>query len=206
MLCAANLPFMSRAISSHLTVGFERLAYHAVKKIMPDKAIVKLFGTAATTGYDAYTGNKFNKINSLASDLHARLSSDISQEYYSAHDTGDAGLDIAAWVPFDDGAGNQLLVLAQAGCTCNEKEMLDKQYESSSEKWCKKIIGISPISMMITPVCYRQVEGKWIKPADILSVFIDRIRVVNLLSEHPTNLKANDIPSFNKICDFGKNA
>jgi hypothetical protein len=205
LLCAANLSFVKQ-VASDLTTGFERLAYHVVKKIMSDQATVKLFGTAKTTGYESYTGSKYCKIKKLASDLNARISSDISKNTYSANDTGDDGLDIAAWVPFKDNVANQLLILAQAGCTCDENEMLNKQYGCDPDKWKNKIPGITPISMMITPVCYRNTEGKWVNPTNVISVFIDRIRVMQLLADFVPELKNKSISSLEDIFENYKDA
>ncbi len=205
LLCAANLSFVKQ-MSSELTTGFERLAYHVVKKIMPDQAIVKLFGTAKTAGYDSYTGNKYCKIKKLAFDLNANMSPDISTDTFSPNDTGDAGLDIAAWVPFNDDVANQLLILAQAGCTCDEDEMLNKQYGCAPDKWKRYLLGTTPINMMITPVCYRDIGGKWIKPTDIISIFIDRIRVMQLLADFVPELKDNNISSLDKIFESYRDA
>lgn len=198
LLCAANLSFVKQ-VTGDLTTGFERLAYHVVKKMMPDQAIVKLFGTAKTTGYESYAGNKYCKIKDLASDLNARISSDISENTYSTNDTGDDGLDIAAWVPFKDNVANQLLILAQAGCTCDEEEMFKKQYGCDPDKWKNKISGITPTKMMITPVCYRNIEGKWVNPTNVVSIFIDRIRVMQLLADFVPELKDKNISSLDKI-------
>lgn len=194
LLFASNLPFLSSQDNSSLTKGFERLAYRAIKNLMPTNATIALFGTAATKQYKSYQGNKYKKICSFATDLSASVN--IDSTTYQSKDSGDGGLDVAAWVDFRDKAPNQLLVLAQAGCTCDEDDMLKKQYDVNQDKWKQRIRGIWPINMMITPLCYRSAGGQWVKPDDIVSVFIDRIRLMRLLADQVTDFTNDDIPLF----------
>ncbi len=199
LLYSANLPFVSQSDSSALSKGFERLAYRAVKKMMPPSAQIALFGTAATGSYKCYTGSKYEKLGCFADELDTKLNSEITSSTYPPTDNGDGGLDVVAWIPFNDRSANQPLLLAQAGCTCDESTMLSKQHEVDQNKWRQKIDGIWPINMMITPLCYRGAGGKWVKPTEIVSIFIDRIRLMILLSDQAPDFTHEDIPFFAQL-------
>lgn len=199
LLYSANLPFLSKSDSNALSTGFERLAYRAVKKMMPANSEIALFGTAATDSYKCYTGSKYEKFVNFADELNTKLNSEITRSTYPPTDNGDGGIDVVAWVPFNDRSANQPLLLAQAGCTCDEKTMLSKQHEVGLNKWRRQIDGIWPINMMITPLCYRGAGGKWVKPTEIVSIFIDRIRLMILLSDQAPDFTNEDIPLFSAI-------
>lgn len=183
LLRAANLSFHEKSHSKALTTGFERLAYHALEVLFPPAAKIALFGTAGHEAYNCYPGKKYEKLCAFAKDMGTKVDADhISEETYPDQDSGDDGLDIAAWYPFDDHATHFPLILAQAGCTANEKDMLAKQYEVDARTWANKIRDIWPVSMMLTPQCYRKASGGWVQPAKVASIFVDRVRLMILLS------------------------
>ncbi|MBM9615518.1 hypothetical protein JWJ90_14635 [Desulfobulbus rhabdoformis] len=161
LLRSANLSFHTRSDRSNLTKGFERIAYHAVEELIPSKATVALFGTASHDAYKCYTGmRKYEKLCAFANDMGTCINDyNITEDTYPDQDSGDDGLDVAAWYPFDDYAAHFPLILAQAGCTADEKEMIAKQHEVHPRTWTNKIRNIIPVAMMITPQCYRDASS-----------------------------------------------
>lgn len=198
-LYAANLPFISVSERSSLTTGFERLSCFALKEMVPERAICGAFGTASTNGFRQYTGNIYTRMRQLAEDLNTRLSSDIQPDTFAPTATGDRGLDAVAWFPFDDNAGHQPLFLAQAGCSCDAQTMLNKQNNVCPKIWGNRIKNICPVSMLFTPQCYRKADGSWVKPAEIKSIFIDRIRMMLLLGPRLDDLPTGEFPLYNDI-------
>ncbi len=199
ILRAANLAFHTKEDEKALTTGFERIAYHVLEELMPPSAKVALFGTAGHNEYKCYPGNKYTKLCAFADEMGTRLDREnINEHTYAAQDTGDDGLDVAAWYPFNDKATHFPLFLAQAGCTASEKGMLDKQFEVDAHSWGQRIRQIWPLSMMVTPQCYRQANGRWEQPAKIVTVFIDRIRIMILLRTKAGEFTDKKLPLYSE--------
>lgn len=197
LLVAANLPFITDdSIEKQLTKGFERLAYYAVVNMLPSFCEVRIFGTAATEGMKAYKGKKLEKLQALAADIGVKLTDDMLESPINPHDSADEGIDIAAWLPFCDYAGHGPLFLSQAGCTADEQEMLAKQNEVRSQVWKNIIRHIYPTPVMLTPACYRNASGNWVKPHKITSIFLDRVRIIKLMLNPPSDFTQEIIPHF----------
>lgn len=199
LLHSANLSFLTQVQRGALTKGFERLAYHALEQLSPPAAQVVIFGTAGNEQYKSYAGKKYEKLSQFAEDLGTLLDESVNEDTYPDTDTGDDGLDVAAWYPFNDRATHIPLILAQAGCTSCEKSMLAKQYEVDPGLWERQIRGVCPMSMMITPQCYRKANGGWVKPAKIVSIFIDRIRLMILLAKRVDEFSDANLPLYSEV-------
>ncbi len=202
LLLSANQQFLDKSYAQNFTKGFEHIAFYCAKKLLPALAEVRFFGTGATGDMKVYTGNRKAKLTALAQDMGVSLTPEFEAETVSPHDTGDAQLDIALWIPFRDFAGHTPLFLVQAGCASAEQNMIKKQYDIDDRKWKNRFQNIVPTPVMVTPVCYRRADGNWIKPSEILSVFIDRVRIMKLLADDINDLKAANIPRFNDFLHF----
>ena len=181
MLFAANLCFFPKPDAYKLTADFEIAAAFALKRFFPSW-IIKIFGTADSEHMHSYTGTPKQKIVNFARDLKLKLG--IEEEELDRMHTpnGDAGLDVVAWHPFDDGAGHMPVFLAQVGCTANEDQMFEKQYSVDTRLWSARLRGLAAIGCMVTPQCYRDSHNSWPCFTRVQSVFIDRARVLSLLT------------------------
>jgi hypothetical protein len=181
ILLAANLAFFKHADRYRLATDFEILAAFSLKQIFPYWHL-KLFGTARCPSLDAYAGTPREKIEAFAGEIGLRLL--IEEEELQRMQTpgGDAGLDIAAWYPFDDGASHMPVFLAQVGCTADENTMFIKQYTVHPDRWMTKLRGLTAIGCMVTPQCYRNSRNSWPNFTDVRGIFIDRFRILRLLA------------------------
>lgn len=167
--------------STTFTSGFEAISLEALKKLLPINAEVHLFGKNAYHP-GKYKGNIWSKINSLSTDLCGRVLA--SKEDFSPHNTGDRGLDLVAWVPFND--GNPNMVIMFGGCACSKDEWVQKQLSSSSEAWSNTVhIGTAPANVSFIPICFRRESGAWHNSNDIhQTILIDRVRLIGLLKNY----------------------
>ncbi len=169
--------------SQLLTHGFEVVSREALTALMPTAAKVKLFGSGNKAS--DYYGNKYAKVKALAQDLGVPVK--IKKSEFPSRDVGDAGLDIVAYYPFNDGAPNLLSVFAQCGCT---PEWIEKQHSSSSQRWNSILtLDVFPQNLVFIPFCLRDTGGGWHRPSDIgQAVMIDRLRLLRLLGERKATL------------------
>lgn len=178
-LFSANLRLVSDSGSVELSRDFERISAYALRAMLPNNSSIKSFGTVQHPEFERFGGNKKKKLEDLAREIHALAFTDG----LSPHDTGDAGIDTVAWFPFEDQAPFMPTYFAQSGCTADEEEMIAKQREVlplELSGWFKYIWSIN---IMFTPSCWRNSSGGWITPQRITSIFIDRIRLMKLLSK-----------------------
>lgn len=181
MLLSSHLCFLPRTDVSKFTADFEIAAAFALKRFFPNWTL-KVVGTAHCAHLQGYTGTPRRKLETFAQDLGLKLL--IEEEELQRYQTpnGDAGLDVVAWHPFNDGAPHMPVFLAQVGCTDDESQMFIKPYSASPQRWGNKLHGLAAIGCMVTPQCYRNARNSWPCFTDVSSVFIDRARVLSLLT------------------------
>lgn len=190
-LMCSHLGSLSKKNRVILTKDFERIGKSTASSLYPQhKAII--FGTS-----DRYRkGNLKTRLQKLTSDINAKLDPEFSP---SPHNNGDAGLDIVAWqkISPNETATHLPLALFQCGCAENIETAQDKQYECSLEKWYRKLHHIVAYPHMITPLCTRENSGSWYKQCDVTTVWIDRIRLMWILSKKSdlvfSSLKSNEL-------------
>ncbi len=178
LLIASNL----RCVKSHneVTMLFEVVSYIALTQYMPSSAKVFIFGKNPYDEVKKYTGSLYEKIVALANDL--RDSVICKKTDFKPQNNGDGGLDLVAWVPFQDSNRGDLRVLGQCACT---DEWVTKQHSSNVEAWSAKIhFHVYPINMIFVPYCYRASDGEWYSNETIhMSVLVDRVRILNLVDK-----------------------
>ncbi|MDQ3815921.1 MAG: hypothetical protein M3347_18585, partial [Armatimonadota bacterium] len=128
LLFAANLRHIPQHQST-IAANFEVLSCEAIKACLPKIAEAYIFGTTAPEG-SKFRGNLWKKVNTLAQCLHESVL--IPEEKIDPRDSGDNGLDIVAWVPFDDAAGGLPIMFGQCACT---DEWDFKQSTTSCDRW-----------------------------------------------------------------------
>lgn len=176
LLLSSSLKYI-RPQTTYLTSNFEFLSCEAMKKILPSNAEVHIFG-ANPIHKSKYTGNIWKRINMLAIDLREKVF--ISESEYPPTDTGDSGLDVVGWVPFEDSASGLPVFFAQCGCTT---KWVEKQHSSSYERWGQIMhFAHRPGNLAFIPFCFRNADGGWFRErVHYFSIIVDRLRLVKLL-------------------------
>lgn len=179
LLVASNLRYVAQnGLRNTITTSFETVSHEAMKQLFPDHAEVHVFG-ANELRAGRYTGNKWTKINLLKDDIREKLK--VEERHYQSSDLGDQGLDLVAWIPFDDTSNG--LVLAFAQCACTSEEWSRKQSSSSPAAWNSTLtFMVFPLNLAFIPISFRDSSGGWHQPQKIhQSVVIDRGRLLYLL-------------------------
>ena len=187
LLMMSNLHYFQE-IEGALTTDFERLCQCALRRLLPSGAEVHIFGKGAAAS-PRYAGTAWQRIQRLAADLRATLLA--KAENFPPQSTGDGGLDLVAWVPWQDAESASLAIFGQ--CACGP-EWKNKQHSSKPEVWCSNKIFIScpPLNAVFTPHFLRKGDGRWQRPHEMGPyLHIDRLRLACLLT---TN--AGDLASF----------
>lgn len=187
LLMASSLRHYEKRAQNHLGKGFEYISAEALKQYVGENAEVHIF---ATIPNGRYTGNKYAKIHKLAEDTFEELS--IDEHAFHQSDTGDGGLDIVGWFPFEDETPNRLLIFGQ--CACGD-DWETKQSSSDYNAWAGLIrLSIAPVNSIFIPYCFRDASGNWYAKHEIrMSLMIDRLRIMNLLREVESPL--DELPS-----------
>jgi hypothetical protein len=180
LLMMANLHYFGE-IESTLTSDFEQMCSEALKQFFPTTAEVHVFGKGRAAA-SRYTGNIFQRIEKLAGDLSGNLIA--KQEDFPPTSTGDAGLDLIAWVPLDDPAPGRFAIFGQCACT---PEWTSKQHSSAPPNWCagKMHLQIHPVNAVFTPFYLRDLDGEWHRPATDFGPYlhIDRLRLTSIFKK-----------------------
>ena len=178
-LLASNLHYFNKKDGTTLTSVFEVASYHALENCLPQNSQRFMFGKhPLNTG--PYSGKLWNKLGKLAEDIKEVVR--CKKENFSPLDSGDAGLDLVAWVPWADSTSGNLLVFAQCGCGA---DWPPKQAETSMEVWDNYMSFTAyPSRMTFIPHCFRAANGEWHNPDEIhKTVVVDRPRLTFLLRE-----------------------
>ena len=183
MLLSSNLCFLERSERLKFTEDFEITAAVALKEFFPHWKL-KIFGTSNYTFLDKFCGTPREKMEKFAKDVGLRLTMDEEELKRYETPNGDAGIDVVAWYPFNDCAAHMPVFLAQVGCTADESSMFNKQFSVHPSLWKDRFRGLTALCCMITPQCYRDTNNTWPCFTSVQSVFIDRSRVLNLLSSN----------------------
>jgi len=184
LLCSSLSYIRSRGgYRLNLPLAFERLSAVALKSYLPTNAQIHIFGTSEA---GLFSGSFWNKLQALAQNLNATLLA--SQE--DIHGNGDGGLDLVAWIPFEDTNGGMMVVFAQCACT---SEWIIKQDQASYESRWKQRIQLRQPSSTITfmPFCFRKMDGTWLNNDHIRSIVIDRERFINLFGSKLNSFKSD---------------
>ncbi len=120
LLIASSLKSF-RKLTSAITSEFEILSESVLKSYLPAHAKVLNFANNKV-----YKGNTKDKIKQLAYDINIDYDND-EIEQISDYNNKEEGLDIVAWIPFEDNNPNTIIILGQ--CACG-KDWFGKQNET----------------------------------------------------------------------------
>lgn len=183
LLFASNLNFFPQ-FKGALTTEFEAVTYLMIKNFLPHNAIVKQFGKKSD-----YNGNARKKIIDLAKDLNIDIRKKQIKKINKGN-TQERGLDVIAWVPFNDGVTNMLTFLIQ--CACG-KDWIKKFSETKRYLAYFDFYYLQPQSVITTPYALNFSDG-FEQDDDVISsqsLFFDRARMLQNIKDctdvNPTN-------------------
>lgn len=140
LLLASNLNNFSK-FKTVLTNDFEKISAYVLKSFLP-KSIVKEFGKNST-----YKGNTRKKIKKLSKELNVdRRKKEIRKISRTA--SQEKGLDLIAYIPFQDKITSMVILLAQ--CACG-KSWPSKTNETNNYESYLDFLKLKPIHSMIVP-------------------------------------------------------
>lgn len=176
LLFAANLPFIKSKERQKITDSFEKFVALCLESLWFKKGKVTTFGKNTTE----YKGKKHERLNQLLNTLgHKGL---YSSDDFHPSDSGDGGIDLAAWLDLDIyEMGNKLSTVIQ--CSCSRSDFNKKQADIAAEKFEGFMAKKAPwIPMLCTPISFRNNSGFWAVPSEVRSIVIlDRLRLLNFL-------------------------
>lgn len=140
LLIASNLNYF-RPFEPELTSEFEKISFQALKAMLPSHGIYKQFGKNSD-----YCGSAQEKIRTLAEDLNVEI---VENEVKKILGSQEKGLDLIAWIPFQDQISNMLTIVGQ--CACG-KEWPKKQRETKKfEETYYRFFRLKPIHALFIP-------------------------------------------------------
>lgn len=184
LLIASSLRYVTKSRAQEVTDALEMIGLEAFMALMPQHWKVTVFGKNST----AYPGTKLEKLDALAKDLRLKLVA-VDHEVNDG-DSGDGGIDLVAWHPFNDKLGH--LPIAFAQCTAMSGDTTGKQAQASPDfvrRWFE--IQHPNANYFFSCHDYRKLNGTWqYKP--IGAIVIDRGRLLEMADLY--KLVSNPIP------------
>ena len=182
MVLASNLHSSSKEQMQRLTTSFEYISYHALKRSLPKKSKVFLFGKNMLNKGSKYSGKLIKKIETLGKELDA-LPVVCNEEDFANQDSGDGGLDVFGYVPLDSRITNNVPIFF-GQCACG-KDWKKKIYECHATSWRENLTFSNtsePSHMIFIPYSYRNLNGSWVNGRHRKeSIIFDRERITNKL-------------------------
>ena len=98
----------------------------------------------------------------------------------SDHDVGDAGIDIILYKEWADLARGIPSYFAQ--CAAQQKDWPTKKYEANALNLEKYLSFFhKPGTILFIPLCFRDVDGKWVDSSGHQTTLVDRKRLLELI-------------------------
>lgn len=177
LLGFSRLKMFSKAHISRYAADFEKFCLQAAYAIFGDWNILH-FG-AGGKDRPAF-GNKLkDAFDALAKTLNEiAVPQNIAE--LSDNDVGDGGIDIVIFKKWRDDARSVPSYFAQ--CASQQDNWPTKRFEASSLNLRKYFNFFhDPGTILFIPVCYRDLNGKWINSDGHTTILIDRLRLIELL-------------------------
>jgi hypothetical protein len=185
LLLCSNLPFIEKEHHKILTDTFEVIAYNSFLEIWGPAGSVTTFGKNTSS----YTGQKAERLNKLFSDIGNI--SHFSSNTFRASDSGDGGIDLAAWITLDKYQPSHFFS-ALAQCACSRTEWPKKQSEIKVDRFSSTAqITNKWAEVLFTPICFRGNNGEWAVSSEVSSgILFDRLRIINALEHNRIKIPA----------------
>jgi hypothetical protein len=111
LLLSANLGYLlAQPLRNRLTSHFELLCLTALQHYLPANGKTILFGKNPLNKDTRYQGKLYKKILNLAEELNELAT--VQEKDYHPSNTGDDGLDLVGYIPFEDRAEGMLYTFA----------------------------------------------------------------------------------------------
>lgn len=170
--------------SYRITHRFENLCEYPFSLLIPQLATKQFFGAGGSTeeGNEPIGQLFYDKVKSLANNLHLPLHPDFTHQSAGIHNVGDGGLDWVAWMPFADNLDMLPTYFAQCACGTDWE---DKLFDANKSKWAQFILFSYDYQLFhFIPKSYRELDNKWLNKTKLHSVIlIDRFRIIELLEK-----------------------
>lgn len=177
LLMMSNLHYFAEA-EADLTSSFETMGVTVFRWLLPAHAEVHRFGKGPGNS-GPYKGHIWDKLRRLATDMSCKTK--CTKGEFAPTDTGEAGLDLVGWVPWEDPAPGRLLLFGQ--CACSPK-WAAKQNEASAATWNSKLeLVTNPLTVVLIPFFLRTTSGEWHRRTDFAGhLIVDRLRLLRTLA------------------------
>jgi hypothetical protein len=170
---------------------FEEVSLIALKNYLPNNATSHIFGT--TSG--EYSGNFEDKVRKLAKNLKYKVKAEATS--FQKNNTGDGGLDLVAWLPFDEDENQNNMQIFLSQCATG-KEWHRKQYETKKIPNCCIDFKSNINYVFFMPYDCRNSDRSFAEQDKIFSgLFFDRTRILSLLKNKIDSVL--NLNSFNSI-------
>ena len=175
LLIASSLKSFKKLISE-ITSEFEILSESVLKSYLSPRAIVLNFANNTI-----YKGNTKEKIKQLAKYINVDYNNN-EIEQISEHNSKEEGLDIVAWIPFEDNNPNTIIILGQ--CACG-KDWFGKQNETFRYENYLSHYRQPFIHSVFMPYDLKNTKGRFEFSKDIITnhIIFERRRILYLSNE-----------------------
>ena len=162
-----------------LRQDFEYVCNEAFKQYLPENAMCFIFGKSGLDN-ERYKGKLVEKLTLLAKDM--KIKTRFKPEKFAVQDSGDGGLDLVAWVPFN---GDELFKYIQLYfCQCaTGRNWVSKQAEPDKvNNYLDIVDGYS--KAIFIPFDGRSCDNTHYEENVItVPIFYDRLRIIKLLGD-----------------------
>jgi len=181
LLCSAlnYLGRYNKKYSRTMDSCFELISYEALKHYVPNTAIVRYFGRNKYNTSHYRNGSLWERLNKLANELQDQVIAD--EKDFAPTNNGDAGIDLVAWIPFNDNESAFLSLFGQ--CTCRS-DWENKQHETDYET-LRTIFRLHAknSNALFVPYFLRDNSGCFYEMVNIRSIIFDRPRILQFLDD-----------------------
>lgn len=177
-----------KSFNSEITTDFEKISCEAIRLFLP-KAIVKPFGKLSE-----YNGTAREKIKKLADDI-GLPTDDYEIGNVGERNIQERGLDIVAWLPFNDNCQNKIVFLCQ--CACG-KQYESKQHDIRRYEHYYRFYRTKPQRTLFVPYSLINPKENKFYHSDYVEddfLLFERLRIINLAKQNE-----NILESLNSTC------
>ncbi len=198
-LACSLLAYIPKKGRSALTSSFEVVSAAVLAGIVPDWAVVDVFGTARGLQQSQFKGRLYKRIKGLSKELGGKVI--VSRSDFHPNDSADNGLDLVAWVPLPGGRQGVPAFFGQCACGTGWR---GKQSEADYHARWKNYIALTapPVTVTFIPYFFRKVGGHWYAASDVDSVLIDRMRAMLLATSGAVSMERLPLDEARKAWNF----
>lgn len=191
LLCCCQLGRFSNrnGIRQRCAGVFAKICKCAMQQMLPAQSKVWIFDANADDRRNYFGTNLRTALRKLAAEINERPAESVIDQLSTS---GDGGIDLVGVLQFKDKALGHFTFFGQ--CAAKQIDWEYKILESSAFGRVGRYFHLmyATYNLFFSPLLYRQVDSHWYKESDVGgSVFIDRIRIIELLdngSSIPTAL------------------